>query len=713
MRAIAVLQALILSLVLACGPEPSLSPDDAQEKASAVSAASGDGASSTRAETGSDEATSKPQAEVDLAADGAPETPKKAARRAGERPLPAFGGPTLAGTQLSISSLIGRRMLLYFFNPEAAGTVTVTDAVVEVSKLQQSNNFRTVGVAIGSNTPTVREFAKQHSIDFPVIDDSSATITSLLGLQGTAVILGADSEGYVTFVLPGFDTSAPDAQQAIETSLRQSLRITSSPHTGKLIHHDKAPGFVTEDIDGKAFDLASLDGKPKVVMFFLHTCPHCHKALEFLKEQLASIPEAKRPALVAISLQNRPSAIRISLGELGLDYFTPLVDPGGKVAQAYGVSGGVPDISLIDASGDIIYQMQGWREDRDPALMRMYLSRISGERIPMLLSRTGFTGNDACVVCHEQEAATWELTSHARAFDTLVTHGQERDAECVSCHVVGFDQPGGYSFANPAVHLENVGCESCHGRGGPHLSPDFVGEQGYAAVCESCHDKKHSLGFEFASFLPGASHAMIAAMTDDQRAARFAEGITHRELLPATADYVGSNACQSCHPSEFATWSKSGHARSVETLEKSGKAGQAECLQCHTTAYGKPGGYPTSPVTTAHHSDLARVGCESCHGPGGKHVEEGARRIGTIVSLGDKCDSCVILQICGSCHDAENDSDFEFSVQEHIDRQRHGTIEAGTGKPLGGSAVLRAPASDEARIAQALRWLEAAPPGDG
>jgi peroxiredoxin len=707
MRALALLQASTLILLLACGSEKSTPSDDPIAQSSVAGSASNDASSSI------DEQPTSAKQDVDLAADERKSEPKKAARGPGERPLPAFSGPTLAGTQLSISSLIGRRMLLYFFNPDAAPTEIVTGAVVEVARLQKSHNFRVVGVAIGSNTPTVREFVKKHAIEFPVIDDSSANISSLLGLQGTAVVVGADPEGYVTFVLPGFDTTAPGAQEAIEASLRESLRITASPHTGKLIQRVQAPGFVTEDIDGKPFDLASLDGRPKIIMFFLHTCPHCHKALAFFKEQLASIPEAKRPALVAISLQNRPSAVRISLGELDLDYFTPLVDPTGGVGTLYGLSGGVPDISLVAANGDIVYRMQGWREDRDPALMRMYLNRIAGEKIPMLLSRTGFTGNDACVACHEQEAATWELTSHARAFDTLVTHGQERDPECVSCHVVGFDQPGGFSFANPAVHLENVGCESCHGRGGPHLSPDFVGEQGYAAVCETCHDKKHSLGFEFGSFLPGVSHSMIAAMTDEQRTARFAEGITHRELLPSTANYVGSDACQSCHESEFATWSKSGHAHSVESLEKSGKVGEPDCLSCHTTAYGKPGGYPTGPVATAHHPDLARVGCESCHGPGGKHVEEGARRIGTIVSLGDKCDSCVILQICGSCHDAENDSDFEFSVQEHIDRQRHGTIEAGTGKPLGGSAVLFAPASDEARIAQALRWLEAAPPGDG
>jgi hypothetical protein len=52
------------------------------------------------------------------------------------------------------------------------------------------------------------------------------------------------------------------------------------------------------------------------------------------------------------------------------------------------------------------------------------------------------------------------------------------------------------------------------------------------------------------------------------------------------------------------------------------------------------------------------------------------------VSLADKCDSCAILQICGSCHDDANDPGFEFRIEESIEKQRHGTIEAGTGKPL-------------------------------
>ena len=63
----------------------------------------------------------------------------------------------------------------------------------------------------------------------------------------------------------------------------------------------------------------------------------------------------------------------------------------------------------------------------------------------------------------------------------------------------------------------------------------------------------------------------------------------------------------------------------------------------------------------------------------------------------------MILQICGSCHDAANDPKFEFSVEEHIERQRHGTIEAGTGKPLSTSALDGHLQGGAARALAALR----------
>ena len=94
----------------------------------------------------------------------------------------------------------------------------------------------------------------------------------------------------------------------------------------------------------------------------------------------------------------------------------------------------------------------------------------------------------------------------------------------------------------------------------------------------------------------------------------------------------------------------------------------------------------------------------SCHGPGGDHVAADAGKLGTIVSLGDKCDSCVILQICGACHDDANDPGFAFEVEDKIEIQRHGTIEAGTGRPLEDAARLQH-TRPELLAGQALRSL--------
>ena len=216
----------------------------------------------------------------------------KADRARGERPLPAFSGRTLSGTKLSMSSMIGKRVLFFFFNPELKEAGIVADALAQVSKLSKSHNFEIVGVGVGSDTAQVRSFSKKHGFDFPVIDDSNARITKLLRIPGPLFVIGADSEGYMTFALPGFDTSGPDAVTQIANRVKESLRIqTAANVAGPLIDHPKAPTFTTNDINGKPFDLASLKGRPIVLIFFLHTCPHCHHALAFFRDQIEKLPK--------------------------------------------------------------------------------------------------------------------------------------------------------------------------------------------------------------------------------------------------------------------------------------------------------------------------------------------------------------------------------------------------------------------------------------
>jgi hypothetical protein len=420
-------------------------------------------------------------------------------------------------------------------------------------------------------------------------------------------------------------------------------------------------------------------------MFFLHTCPHCHHALEALRGQLAALPEATRPRLVAISIVNRPAEVEQSLREAKLDFFPVYVDPNERIRSDYAALLGVPVLFGIDAEGRLVWRVDGWRDDRDPPLLRIRLALLAGEKPPMLLHATGYSGDEFCATCHPSQHDTWLLTAHAEAFETLVRHGADRSAECVGCHVVGFGKPGGYDLAKPARELEGVGCETCHGRGGPHLSPGHAPAGSYEATCLGCHDAKHSLGFDYATFLPKISHAAnaaLAALPSEEKRRRLEERRQRREaLLPTRAGYVGSEACKSCHAGEHARWAGSAHAGAFATLEREGKAGEGACRTCHTTGYGK-GGFPEG-GSPAQHPALVGVGCESCHGPGGDHVGETAAKRGTIVSLADKCDSCVILQVCGSCHDQANDPGFEYEVKRKIEAQRHSDRPLGT---AGGAA---------------------------
>jgi peroxiredoxin len=632
---------------------------------------------------------------------GKPE-PANAPRSPHERPMPGFEGRTLDGSTLRVGDLLGSRLVIFLVNPDVDAAIPAADAVSRIAKLRGDHNFRVLGVGVGTNSPTLKAFAEAHDLDFPIIDDSNGAISQKLRLRSPVGILGVDAEGYMSFGMANFPTEG-DITGGIEAQLREQLRLPALPDAGagELISYPKAPALgLSAMSSGEVVETSDLEGRAAVVIFFLHTCPHCHKALAALKTILAGIDEANRPRLVAVSLQNNPSGIRKAMKELELDYFDPYLDPGQKATERWGVIGGVPEIFVLDPQGGIRHNSSGWEEKRHAGMLRMHVARAAGIKVPMLLDPTGYSGNEVCGVCHEQELATWQYTKHASAYDTLVTHGADRRTDCVGCHVVGFEEKGGYDFVRRQPGLEDVGCESCHGRGGPHLSPAFVPEGRYAEVCSTCHNPTHSLGFDYDTFRPRISHKTIAAMTSTERAELLGSAGPKRDSMLTRAEYVGSDACESCHKPEFKTWQASPHGHAVATLEAKGQATNTECLACHTTAFDKPGGFASNAVASDE-PDLARVGCESCHGPGSEHVGETAKRVGTILSLGDKCDSCVILRVCGTCHDDANDPGFQFEVEARIEAQRHGTIESAATR-AGDSAALDL---DESARDQHDRWI--------
>ncbi|AHF93033.1 cytochrome C [Opitutaceae bacterium TAV5] len=86
----------------------------------------------------------------------------------------------------------------------------------------------------------------------------------------------------------------------------------------------------------------------------------------------------------------------------------------------------------------------------------------------------------------------------------------------------------------------------------------------------------------------------------------------------AAATYTGSAACITCHPSAGEAWKRSLHAHAFETLVRRDADADPSCIGCHTVGFGTPSGYNR----LLRQPEFTAVGCESCHGPGSRHVAQ-------------------------------------------------------------------------------------------
>lgn len=126
---------------------------------------------------------------------------------------------------------------------------------------------------------------------------------------------------------------------------------------------------------------------------------------------------------------------------------------------------------------------------------------------------------------------------------------------------------------------------------------------------------------------------------------------------PKIKTYVGADACGECHEVEydyFTRYARKSH--SFQSLQKMAKGLTSdelkECYACHTTGYGKLGGFVSFEQTP----ELKDAGCEVCHGPGGRHAA---------TQDPDHLTVRVTLEICDTCHTQERVSAFRYKPMVH------------------------------------------------
>lgn len=80
------------------------------------------------------------------------------------------------------------------------------------------------------------------------------------------------------------------------------------------------------------------------------------------------------------------------------------------------------------------------------------------------------------------------------------------------------------------------------------------------------------------------------------------------------SEYLGAAACKDCHGAHYDAWEKTKHSKALSKLTTSDRSG-GKCIQCHVT------GTPEMIAAEGAKPSFPNVQCESCHGPGMRHVE--------------------------------------------------------------------------------------------
>lgn len=164
--------------------------------------------------------------------------------------------------------------------------------------------------------------------------------------------------------------------------------------------------------------------------------------------------------------------------------------------------------------------------------------------------------------------------------------------------------------------------------------------------------------------------------------------------IGGTSEYVGADVCRGCHRDVHETWSMSPHASAFEALVAAGAQLNTSCFPCHTTAYGE-GGFVSAFATPK----FGGVQCESCHGPGARHV--GTRNPADINRIPG-------TSVCAECHTGPAQPNYdEWIASGHAE-----ALDSVLVDPAATDACLQCHSTDYATIARQneARALQGRPP---
>jgi hypothetical protein len=157
----------------------------------------------------------------------------------------------------------------------------------------------------------------------------------------------------------------------------------------------------------------------------------------------------------------------------------------------------------------------------------------------------------------------------------------------------------------------------------------------------------------------------------------------------ATGEYVGPKECAKCHLGQAASWNKTRMAKTFDVLRPGEKVKEKEmvgldpqedytldegCLPCHTTGYGRVGGF----VSIEETPDMAGVTCEACHGAGGMYVDNFMDTQGPTFRTSNARSQGLVYpptaRVCRGCHNEDSpfvDMNYQFDYSKMVAKGTH------------------------------------------
>jgi len=125
-----------------------------------------------------------------------------------------------------------------------------------------------------------------------------------------------------------------------------------------------------------------------------------------------------------------------------------------------------------------------------------------------------YVGTATCKECHEDEYENFKaFAKKATSYQSIKKMQKGLTAEeikgCYACHTTGYGKPGGFVSIEKTPHLQDAGCEVCHGPGSKHADsedPEDIISELEAESCKTCHNSSRVEAFNFKPMLYGGAH---------------------------------------------------------------------------------------------------------------------------------------------------------------------------------------------------------------